>query len=176
MDRGVVVSPAKQVAQAYLLAVAVIVAGVAQVAVQLPTLRRLGYHFDYNWSAAREGVKQIGRNMAPMFVGLAVTQINTFVDSLIAWGLAAVPDGPQTISWLGDAVQYPMQQGAVAAALLWRPALRVPAGHRGHAGGGGHLSAVEPPCRPRRPSAIGRRHDARPAVGALLERAGRSRD
>ena len=78
-----------QVAQAYVLAVAVLVAGVAQVAVQLPMLRRLGFHFDYNWSAAREGLMQIGRNMAPMLVGLAVTQINTFIDSLIAWGLAA---------------------------------------------------------------------------------------
>ena len=128
-------------AQAYVLAVAVLVAGVAQMVVQLPTLRRLGFHFDYNWSAAREGVVQIGRNMAPMLVGLAVTQINTFVDSLIAWGLAAAPDGPQTISWLGGAVHYPMQQGAVAAHLLRRPALRVSLGHRGHGRGGGHLSA-----------------------------------
>ena len=44
-----------QVAQAYLLAAAVLLAGAAQVAVQLPTLRRLGFHFDYNWSTAREG-------------------------------------------------------------------------------------------------------------------------
>jgi putative peptidoglycan lipid II flippase len=104
-----------QVTQAYLLAVAVLVAGAAQVAIQLPTLRRLGYRFDYNWSAAREGVMRIARNMAPMVLGLAVTQINTFVDSLIAWGLAAASDGPRTISWLGDAVRYPLQQGAVAA-------------------------------------------------------------
>lgn len=104
-----------QVAQAYVLAVAVLVAGVAQVLVQLPTLRRLGYHFDYNWSAARDGLAQIGRNMLPMVVGLAVTQINTFNDSLIAWGLAASADGSQFIPWLGEAVRYPMQQGAVAA-------------------------------------------------------------
>ena len=58
---------------------------------------------------------QIVRNMAPTIVGLAVTQINTFNDSLIAWGLAAAPDGPQYISWLGGAVHYPMRQGAVAA-------------------------------------------------------------
>ena len=63
-----------QVAQAYVLAVAVVVAGVAQVVVQLPMLRRLGYHFDYNWPAAREGLRQIARNLAPMLVGLAVTQ------------------------------------------------------------------------------------------------------
>ena len=104
-----------QVAQAYVLAVAVLAAGVAQIVVQLPTLRRLGFHFDYHWSAAREGVVQVTRNMAPMMVGLAVTQINTFIDSLIAWGLAAAPSGPQSFSCLGRAVQYPMRQGAVAA-------------------------------------------------------------
>ena len=104
-----------QVAQAYVLAAGVVVAGAAQVAVQLPMLRRLGFHFDYNWSAAREGLRQIGRNLAPMLVGLAVTQINTFNDSLVAWGLARAADGPQYIPWLGSAVRYPMEQGAAAA-------------------------------------------------------------
>jgi len=103
-----------QEAQAYVLAVSVVVAGAAQVAVQLPTLRRLGFHFDYNWPAAREGINQIARNMAPMLVGLAVTQINTFNDSLIAWGLAAAPNGSPYIPWL-EGVRYPMQQGAAAA-------------------------------------------------------------
>ena len=103
-----------QEAQAYVLAVAVVVAGAAQVVVQLPMLRRLGFHFDYNWPAAREGINQIARNMAPMLVGLAVTQINTFNDSLIAWGLSAAPDGSPYIPWL-EGVRYPMEQGAVAA-------------------------------------------------------------
>jgi putative peptidoglycan lipid II flippase len=107
--------PENQVAQAYVLAVGVVVAGVAQVAVQLPALRRFGYHFDYNWSAARQGLVQIGRNLAPMLIGLAVTQINTFNDTLIAWGLARAPDGPEFIPWLNNAVRYPMRQGAVAA-------------------------------------------------------------
>jgi putative peptidoglycan lipid II flippase len=113
--------PQKQIVQAFVLAVGVIISGLAQVAVQLPTLRRLGFRFDYNWffarngvwSSARNGVMEIGRNMAPTFVGLSVLQINTFVNTLIAWGLAAA-GGPQTISWLGG-VDYPMQQGAVAA-------------------------------------------------------------
>jgi len=95
----------------------VLVAGVLQLGVQLPVLRRLGFRFDYNWSAARSGLAQIGRALAPMLAGLAVTQINTFFDSLIAWGLAAPvgPDGPQPIAWLGGAVRYPMEQGAAAA-------------------------------------------------------------
>jgi putative peptidoglycan lipid II flippase len=103
-----------QVMQAYILAVGVIVSGVAQVAVHLPTLRRLGFRFNYNWSAARNGIVQISRNMAPTFAGLSVLQINTFVNTLIAWGLATKAGGAQTISWLCG-VNYPMQQGAVAS-------------------------------------------------------------
>jgi putative peptidoglycan lipid II flippase len=118
---GSVWFPQKQVAQAYVLAVGVIVSGLAQAAVHLPTLRRLGFVFDYNWFftrngvwlSARKGVMQIGRNMTPTFVGLSVLQINTFVNGLIAWGLAAA-GGSQTIAWLGGA-RYPMQEGAVAA-------------------------------------------------------------
>ena len=104
-----------EVAQAYVLAVAVVISGMVQIAVQVPTLRRLGFHFDFHWPAAREGVIQITRSLTPMLIGLAVTQINTFIDSLIAWGLAATPDGPQSFSCLGRTVNYPMWQGAVAA-------------------------------------------------------------
>ncbi|MCE5301623.1 MAG: murein biosynthesis integral membrane protein MurJ [Planctomycetaceae bacterium] len=104
-----------QVAQAYVLAVGVLVAGICQVVVQLPTIRRLGYRFDFNWTAAQSGLKQIGHNFVPMLIGMAVTQINTFNDSLIAWGLARAPDGPEFVPWLGGAVRYPMHQGAVAA-------------------------------------------------------------
>jgi putative peptidoglycan lipid II flippase len=107
--------PGNQVAQAYTLAVGVLVAGVAQIVVQLPKLRQLGFRFDFHWTAARKGVGQIVRNMSPTMVGLAVTQINTFVDSLIAWGLAAASNGPQTFSWFGHTMEYPMKQGAVAA-------------------------------------------------------------
>ena len=78
-------------------------------------LRRLGFRFEYRWAASRTAVGQIGRNLAPMLLGLAVTQINTLTDSLIAWCLAASPDGPTTIGWLGGAIEYPLRQGAAAA-------------------------------------------------------------
>jgi len=104
-----------QRAQAYVLAVAVLIAGVLQLGVQLPVLRQLGFRFDYNWTASRDYLRQIGLAMTPTLVGLAVTQVNTLLDSLMAWGLAAAPDGPQRIAWLGNAVRYPLQQGAAAA-------------------------------------------------------------
>jgi len=104
-----------QAAQAYILAVCVLVAGVLQLGVQLPVLVRLGFRFDFHWVAGRDALAEVLRAMGPMVLGLAVTQVNTLLDSLIAWGLSAAPDGPQRIAWLGGAVEYPMQQGATAA-------------------------------------------------------------
>jgi len=102
-------------AQAYVLATAVLISGALQLGVQWPVLRYLGFRFDYDWAASREALGRIVHNVAPTLVGLAVTQINTLLDSLIAWGLAAAPDGPQQIAWLGGAVRYPLEQGAAAA-------------------------------------------------------------
>ena len=104
-----------QEAQAYVLAVSVLIAGVFQLGVQLPVLRASGFRFDYNWAASRAQLREVVRAMGPMVLGLAITQINTLSDSLIAWGMAAVPGGPERIAWLGGVARYPMEQGAVAA-------------------------------------------------------------
>jgi len=103
-----------QEAQARVLAGSILVAGVLQLAVQWPKLRAFGFRFDYNWRAARDSLRDIAAAMGPMVLGLAITQINTLMDSLIAWGLSAPPDGPQEIAWLGG-VRYPVQQGAASS-------------------------------------------------------------
>jgi len=113
--------------QAYVLAVCVLAAGLLQLGVQLPVLRASGFRFDYNWGASRQAVGRIALAMAPMLLGLAVTQVNTLLDSLIAWGLACAPDGPQQIAWLGD-VSYPMQQGAAAAVYYGERLYQFPLG------------------------------------------------
>jgi putative peptidoglycan lipid II flippase len=102
-------------AQAYVLAGSVLVAGVLQLASQLPILWALGFRFDYHWPASRQAIREITTSLAPMVLGLAVTQINTLCDSLMAWGLAAPDESPQVIPWLAGAVRYPLQPGAAAA-------------------------------------------------------------
>ena len=52
--------------------------------------------------------------MIPTTFGLAVLQINTLLDSLLARGLSVAPGEPDRIAWLGG-VRYPMAQGAAAA-------------------------------------------------------------
>ena len=112
-------------AQAYAIAVAILIAGVLQVAVQAILLRAYGFRFDYAPTAVAEPLRGIGRTLLPMVLGMTVTQINTFLDSMIAWGLAAPPEGPREIAWLGG-VRYPLEQGAAAAIyfgerMYWLP-------------------------------------------------------
>jgi putative peptidoglycan lipid II flippase len=101
--------------QAFVLAACVVVAGVLQAAVQVPSLYRRGFRFDFNWPAARPHAVAIVHSMGPMVLGLAVTQLNTLMDSVIALAFSSAPDGPETIAWLNHAVAYPMQQGAAAS-------------------------------------------------------------
>jgi len=114
--------------QAYILAASVLVAGVLQLAAQVVMLRRLGFRFDYHWAASREALLQIVASLGPMVLGLAVTQINGFFDSLMAWFLAAPADGPAPIAWLGGGVTYPLRQGAVAAIYYGERLYQLPVG------------------------------------------------
>jgi putative peptidoglycan lipid II flippase len=68
-----------------------------------------------HWQGAGPQVKRIGTLMAPMVVGLAVFQINAFLDSFIAFTLAPKTGGSATFTLLGQSLAYPVQQGAVVA-------------------------------------------------------------
>ncbi len=114
--------------RAFLLAVTVLLAGFVQLGLQLPMLRRLGFRFDYNWAASRESVRRVVRTMGPMMIGLAITQINTLLDSLIAWSLAASPERQGPVAWLGGVADYPMDQGAAAAIYLGERMYQFPLG------------------------------------------------
>jgi len=120
-------------AQAYLLAVSVLVAGLLQLGIQLPALRASGFRFDYNWAASRAALGQIVRAMGPMVLGLTITQINTLADSLIAWGLAAAGGPAQQIAWLPGGLHYPMRQGAAAAIYYGERLYQFPLGILGMA-------------------------------------------
>jgi len=103
-----------QETQARLLAVCIVIAGGLQLAVQGPALRSYGYRFTIGWKEVRPQVIAVLRGMLPVVVALSITQINTFADSLIAWGFSA-PEGVEgTRMPLPGAPYYPLRSGAVA--------------------------------------------------------------
>ncbi len=65
----------------------ILLAGIAQIAFQLPALRRVGYTFRLKVSGWRESpyVRQVLRQMAPASIGIALAQINICMDAVLAF-------------------------------------------------------------------------------------------
>jgi putative peptidoglycan lipid II flippase len=120
--------PGNPAAQAYVIAVAIVVSGVLQLAVQLPALSGAGFRFDFDWQAACGPAREVGRALLPITLGLAVTQFNTLLDTLIAVGLAAPRGGSRTIAWLGGGIEYPLETGAAAAIYYGERFYQLPVG------------------------------------------------
>ena len=103
------------------LAWGVFVAGIAQLAFQLPFLARLGLLPRPRPSFRDPGVRRILKLMLPALFGASVTQINLLVDTLIASFLVA-----GSVSWLYYAdrlVEFPLGVFGIALATVILPGL-----------------------------------------------------
>src|SRR3984957_17522918 len=103
------------------LALATVFGGALQLAVQLPSLARLGYRFhpDFRWRDA--GVKAILLLMGPSVIAASTTQFNVLVNSMFA---STLGDGP--IFWLSIAfrlMQLPLGLFGVALGPVTLPLL-----------------------------------------------------
>jgi putative peptidoglycan lipid II flippase len=108
----------------YFIAAGIVGVGIVQLGLCIPTLRQLGFSFDWNWAAGRSRVKVVFATMLPVLLGLSITQLNTLCDSLIAWGLTA-PTDPGTTRWLNS---YPLTEGTATAMYLGQRLYQFPIG------------------------------------------------
>ena len=74
---------------AYAFAWGVLVGGLLQFLIQVPSLARHGMTFKPEVSFTDPGIRQVGRLMLPRIFGAGITQINLIVDSQFASSLAA---------------------------------------------------------------------------------------
>jgi putative peptidoglycan lipid II flippase len=103
------------------LAIGTLIGGAMQLGVQLPRLRRLGYHYhpDFAWRDA--GVNAILMLMGPSVIAASTTQFNVLVNSMFA---STLGDGP--IFWLSIAfrlMQLPLGLFGVALGTVTLPLL-----------------------------------------------------
>ena len=103
------------------LAIGTLIGGALQLGVQLPQLRRLGYHFrpDFAWRDA--GVSAILALMGPSVIAASTTQFNVLINSMFA---STLGDGP--IFWLSIAfrlMQLPLGLFGVALGTVTLPLL-----------------------------------------------------
>ncbi len=134
------VDDARHLEMARVLAWGVLAAGLAQLLVQIPALRRAGFlrrprnpgrepgldaGLDPGRGAAetRLGARDVLRRSLPLAFGAAVYQINVMLDGLMAEGL--LPDGGPTLHYYANRVQqFPMALIAVAATSAVFPLLQ----------------------------------------------------
>lgn len=105
----------------YALAWGVFVAGLMQLAFQVPSLHRLGLLVMPRPDLHHPGVRQVGRLLLPAMFAASVSQINTLIDTILASTLAT-----GSISWLYYAdrlLELPIGLVAVALGTVLLPSL-----------------------------------------------------
>lgn len=103
------------------LAWGVFLAGLVQLAFQLPFLARLGMLGWPRWGRAHAGVRKIIRLMLPVIIGSSVLQINLVIDTIIASFLFT-----GSVTWLYYAdrmVEFPLGVFAIALSTVILPSL-----------------------------------------------------
>ena len=100
--------------QIFIVAGAVIIAGLAQLAIQIPALRANGISIRPQWAVKSAAFKKVIFLMGPMILGLTVTQLNTLIDDIIAKCLSGSGDKGNFFTLLGTQIYYPLKAGAVS--------------------------------------------------------------
>lgn len=69
---------------AYVFAFGVLLGGLLQFIIQVPLLRKMGMRFHFGLSFSHPAVRQVGRLLAPCFLGLGIYQFNFLVSRFFA--------------------------------------------------------------------------------------------
>ena len=106
--------------QVYVIAGAILVAGLVEIVIQVPVMRRLGLTFRPVWDLKDAGLWRVLRMIGPMAIAIGLVQFNVFLDSLIA-NLLSPGAAAETAFRLGPwEIAYPMKTGA-ASVLYYAP-------------------------------------------------------
>ncbi len=100
--------------QVFVVAVAVIIAGLTQLAMQLVPLHSRGIHLRPSWQIRSEAFRKIIILMGPMILGMTVTQINTLADDFIALWFSGSLEKGEYFLMFGRQIRYPLWAGAVS--------------------------------------------------------------
>jgi len=99
--------------RAYWMAGAILLAGVIQVFLMLPALRKSGVTIRPLLDFRHPGIREISVAMLPMILGMSAVQLNVLMDVQIAWWLSPDGhDGRTAFAIFGHLFHTPMLRGA----------------------------------------------------------------
>jgi putative peptidoglycan lipid II flippase len=102
------------------VAIGIVVGGLAQFLMQLPGLHKKGFLLSWNFHPTHPGVKRIGVLLIPTLLGLAVTQINLTISTILA---SYFEGGPTYLFYAMRLIQFPLGIFGVAMATAILPSL-----------------------------------------------------
>jgi len=105
------IRPVKQV---FVIAAAVLAAGLVQIAIQLPALRANAVNIRPAWDIHSKSFRKVIFLMAPMIIGITATQLNTLADTWIARFFSGSAEKGDFLTFLGMHLKYPLWDGAVS--------------------------------------------------------------
>ncbi len=114
--------------QVYVLAGAVVGAGILQLVMQLIPLKRYGVTLRPAWHVRTDAFKKVMLLMGPMILGLTVTQLNTLADGVIAKWLSGSEQKGLSFMLFGREILYPVREGAVASLYFSQRLYQFPLG------------------------------------------------
>jgi putative peptidoglycan lipid II flippase len=112
----------------FIMAIGILLAGVAQMLMQMIPLSRHGVMLRPAWKVKTEAFKKIMLLMGPMILGLTVTQLNTLADILIANGLSGSQERGAYFMWFGREVNFPVWAGSVSSLYFSQRLYQFPLG------------------------------------------------
>ena len=107
--------------KAYLLSVAILIGGMFQLGIQIPVLNRKGFHYKPLLELNNPYLKKVWRIFLPGLFSLAVTQINTLLDSVLS--ILRNINAPTELAFANRLLQLPMGIFGVSLAAATLPAL-----------------------------------------------------
>ncbi len=111
------------------VALGIVVGGLAQFLMQLPGLHKKGFLFFWNFYPTHPGVRRMGVLLIPTLLGLAVTQINLTISTILA---SYFEGGPTYLFYAMRLIQFPLGIFGVAMATAILPSLSTHAAQGAH--------------------------------------------
>ncbi len=102
-------------AQAFVLALTVVAAGVLQLVLIWPVLRAHGVELGWHWDTRDPAVRRMLRLVVPVLLGQGVLAFGVFLDAQICILLTHKAGTPATADLFGMTFHYPLQEGALGA-------------------------------------------------------------
>ena len=103
------------------LVIGVLLGGLAQLLFQFPILLHKGFTYSFTLNHKHEGLRKIGKLMLPSTLGLAVAEINSMVDTLLA---TLLPEGSVSYLYYGNRlIQFPLGLFGIAVGTAILPTL-----------------------------------------------------